>query len=147
MPSSIHGWYKYPAVTQVTCPIGVSVPVMCSPSSVCVYRCPFSLRCVLAVGLSSECPCSDTIRCHHVASAAILLRHPDEWRCVLSAFDRWRIVVAPPGGVSRQVWKFGGRALMARVGCRGTEDMSAGGFSTSGNGFWRNGLRSCPRPG
>ena len=75
------------------------------------------------------------IRCHHVASAAILLRHPDEWRCVLSASDRWRLVAAPPDEVSRQVWKFGGRALMARVGCRGTEDISAGDFPCPGTGF------------
>ena len=137
MPFSIHGWYKYPAITWVTCPIEVSVSVMCSLPSVCAYGCPFPLRCVSAVGVSRSvlCPSFDTTRCHHVTSTAILLRHLDKrWR-VLSASDRWRLVAALPDGVSGQVWECGGRVLMARVGCRGTGDASTEDFPRLGTGF------------
>ena len=30
----------------------------------------------------------------------LMLRLLDEWRCVLSASDRWRLVAAPPDEVS-----------------------------------------------
>ena len=83
MPFSIQGWYKYPAVTKVTCPIEVSVPVMCSLPSVRVYRCPSSLRRAPAASVPSGCPlslsCHDVTccpRCHHVASAVIPLGPP-----------------------------------------------------------------------
>ena len=81
MPFSIQGWYKYPAVTEVTCPVEVSVPAMCSLPSVRVRRCPFpSKRCVpaeeacprgvlnscLGVTQFSRCP-----RCHFAMLVAI----------------------------------------------------------------------------
>ena len=40
-----------------------------------------------------------------------------------------------PDEVSRQVWEVGGRALVARVGCRGTGGMSAENSPRLGNGF------------
>ena len=150
IPFFLQGWYKYPAVTRVTCPIGVSVPVTCSLPSVCVYRCPFLLGCVPAAGVPSGCPlsssCYDVMhcpRCHRVASAAILLRPPDEsWR-VLSVPGWWHLAAALPAKTTRRVWEPGGWLPVAQVGCRRTEDRSAGGFSMSGNGFRQDGLCSC----
>ena len=43
--------------------------------------------------------------------------------------------MASPDEVSRQVWEVGGRALVARVGCRGTGGMSAENSPRLGNGF------------
>ena len=97
-----------------------------SPVSACTgVRFPWGVFWLWACPRSVLCPRSDMIRCHHVASA-------DEWRCTLPASDRWHLVAAPPGEVS---WQVGGRALMARVGCRGTEDMSVGDFPCPGTGF------------
>ena len=103
-----------------TCPVGVSVSIMCSLSSVRVYRCPFSLGCALAAELVPG------------VSSALVLTWPgvtmsvDGWLCVPSASDRWRNVEAPPDEVS---WQVSGR-LWENRGCEYRR------FSMFGNGFW-----------